>query len=120
MAIDVDNVAGQVLAALKGAAGQQTGSAAQALKSVAEDLAAALATIEKDHLEGQLTDQQARALMDAAANAAKAALEGVLAQAEGDIKTIVVAGLQALARVALTAAGLGWAVPILQAAAADL
>ncbi len=120
MAIDTNSVGQQVLTAIEGVLAPVGQSGSAVARQVSADLATALGQIEISKLAGEITEAQAEAFVDAASNAAMAALEGQLGIAELTARNAVKTGLGVLLNVALGAAGLGWAGPIIQNAADKL
>jgi hypothetical protein len=120
MAIDTQAVAQQVLAAMRGALGNLGPNELAALKQESTRLAQCLADIELERAQGQLTDDQAKAAVAGQAAASKAVLEAELGIAQLTAKSVIQAGLAVLASVALGAAGLGWAAPIVQGVITNL
>jgi hypothetical protein len=114
MAVNVNAVAAQVLAAMQGKVSGLSGVQAVALETAAGVLAKSLADIEAYHLAKELTDAQAQDLVSSATDDAMASLLTVAGMAALDLKGAVVAGLMTLVQVALSASGLGWAGPVIQ------
>jgi glycerol kinase len=109
------DLASQVLAAIKTSLGGASAAQIPTLTTVATDLATGLATIASERVQNQISDDDAKTLMDGVVNGAEAALEGQLAMEEGDVKTALTAGLNVLITVGATAVGAPWAAPIIQA-----
>ena len=114
MAVDVNSVADQVWAAVRGGLAQLGPAELAIAKQQATNLAQALADIEAARLEDNISDAQAQDLVAAQASAAAGVLQTQLGVAELAAKSAIKAGLGVLISLALGAAGLGWASPILQ------
>jgi hypothetical protein len=114
MAIDVNSVAGEVWAAMQGGLAQLGPAEIAVAKQEATNLAQALADIEAARLQNNITDDQAQDLVAAQASASAGVLQAQLGIAELAANGAIKAGLGVLVNVALGAAGLGWASPILQ------
>jgi hypothetical protein len=114
MSVNVNAVAAQVLAAMKGKLPGLGAAQLSAVEAASGILAKSLADIEAVKAAGQLSDDDASALITSATDDSLSAMESQAGLAALDVKGAVVAGLETLASVALTASGLGWANPILQ------
>ncbi len=115
MSVNVNAVAAQVLAAMQGKVSGLGGAQAAALETAAGVLAKSLADIEVYRAAGELTDAQAQDLCPAPNDDAMSTLITTAGMAALDMKGAVVAGLMTLVQIALSASGLGWAGPVIQA-----
>ena len=114
MSVNVNTVAAQVLAAMNGKLPGMGAAQVSAVEAASGILAKCLADIEAAKAAGGLSDADATALITSATDDALSALESQAGIAALAVRGAVVAGLETLASVALSASGLGWANPILQ------
>ena len=114
MSVNVNTVAAQVLAAMQGKLPGLGAAELSAVEAAAGILAKCLADIEAAKAAGGLSDADASALVTSATDDALSALESQAGLAALNVTGAIVAGLETLASVALSASGLGWATPILQ------
>ena len=114
MSLDVEQVTKAVLAAMKDSLGALGGRQAKAAKEQARALAMAMVRIGDARLAGEIDDDQAKAFLQAQSEAMQADLIAQAGLASQDAGDAVSAALKTLIKLALDAANLGWAAPIIE------
>lgn len=112
MAIDADEIAGQIWQAMRGQLEDAADAELASAKARAQALAEAVSEISQQVAVGGLTKAEAQQMLTINAQAMEAGLQADLGLGELQARSLVKTGLKVVAGIALNAAGVGWLAPV--------